>query len=63
MVHLITGLKRDLGGRYFATKEDLQSRVTEFFPKQDTEWNSAGIHKLISRCNNGLDERGDYVEK
>ncbi len=26
-------LKHDLGGRRFATKEDLQSAVTEFFAK------------------------------
>ncbi len=30
-------------------EEDLHSTVTEFFVKQDAEWYSAGIYKLISR--------------
>ncbi len=37
--------------------------VAEFFAKQDTEWYSTGIHKLISHYNKCLDEQGDYVEK
>ncbi len=59
MVHPIPGLKRD----YFATEEDLQSVVVEFFTEQDAKWYSTGIHKLILRYNNCLDEQGDYVEK
>ncbi len=62
-VHLIPSLKRDLNGRHFASKEDLQSMVAEFFAKQDAEWYSVSIHKLISRYNNCLDEQSDYVEK
>ncbi len=54
---LIPCLKRDLGGRHFAVEQDLQSMVTEFFPKQDAEWYSAGIHKLILRNNKCLDEQ------
>ncbi len=63
MVHLIPGLKHDLGGRHFAMKEDLQSVVAEFFTKQETEWYSTGIHKLISHYNKCLSEQGDYAEK
>ncbi len=37
--------------------------VAEFFAKQDTEWYSAGIHKLILCYNKCLDEQGDYVGK
>ncbi len=44
-------------------EEDLQSMVAEFFTKQDAEWYSTGIHKLISHYNKSLDEQGDYVEK
>ncbi len=62
MVHLIFNLKHDLGGRCFAMEEDLQSTVPEFFTKPDAEWFSAGIHKLISRYNNCLDEQDDYAE-
>ncbi len=62
-MHLIPGLKGDLGWRHFAMEEDLQSAVAEFIAKQDTEWYSAGIHKLISRYNKYLDEQGDYAEK
>ncbi len=60
---LIPSLKCDLGGQHFTTEEDLQSMVAEFFIKQDTEWYSAGIHKLISRYNKCLAEHDDYVEK
>ncbi len=63
MVHLIPGLKHDLGGWHFTMEEDQQSAVAEFFVKQDTEWYSASIHKLISCYNMCLDEQGDYVEK
>ncbi len=63
MVHYIPGLKRDLGGRHFTMEEDPQSAVAQFFLKQDVEWYSAGIHKLISRYDKCLDEQGDYVEK
>ncbi len=56
------GLKCDLGGWNFVIEEDLQSVVAKFFAKQDTEWYSAGIRKLISRYNKCLDEQGDYVE-
>ncbi len=61
--NLISGLKHDLSGRYYAMEEDLQSTVIEFFAKQDAEWYSAGIHKLILRYNKCLDEQCDYVEK
>ncbi len=44
-------------------EEDLQRAVVEFFAKQDDEWYSAGIHKLVSHCNKGFDEQGNYVEK
>ncbi len=62
MVHLNLSLKHDLSGRHLAMEEDLQSVVAEFFTKQDAEWYSADIHKLISCNNNCPDERGDYVE-
>ncbi len=61
--HLIPTLKRDFGGRHFASEKDLQSAVCEFFTKQDAEWYSAGIYKLISCYNKCLIEQGDYVEK
>ncbi len=63
MVHLIPSLKCDLGGQHFVMEEDLQSAVTKFFAKQDTECYSTGIHKLVSRYNNCLHEQGDDVEK
>ncbi len=63
MVHLIPSLKRDIGGRHFATEEDLLNEVAEFFAKQDAKWYSTGIHKLILCYNNCLHEQGDYVEK
>ncbi len=63
MVHFIPGLKCDLGGGHFAMEEDLQSSVTEFLAKQDTEWYSIGINKLIWRYNNYFDEQGDYAKK
>ncbi len=44
-------------------EEDLQSPVAEFFTKQDAEWYSAGIHKLILGYSKYADEQGDYVEK
>ncbi len=44
-------------------EEDLQSVVAEFFTKQDAEWYSTGIHKLILRYNKCTDEQDDYVEK
>ncbi len=59
--HLISSLKHDLDGRYFALEEDLHSTVTEFFAKQDAEWYSADIHKLILRYSKCLDELGEYV--
>ncbi len=64
--HHTPGLKCDLGGQYFVTEENLQSAVSKFvkfFAEQDTEWYSAGTHKLISRCNMCLDVQGDYIEK
>ncbi len=42
---------------------DLQSVVAEFFAKQDAEWYSTGIRKLVLHYNNCQDEQGDYVEK
>ncbi len=56
-------LKHDLGSWHFATEENLRSVVTKFFTKQDAEWYSASIHKLILRYYNCFEERGDYVEK
>ncbi len=44
-------------------EEDLQSVIAEFFAKEDTDWYSAGIHKVISCYNKYPDEQGDYVEK
>ncbi len=35
--HLIPSLKHDLCDRHFATEEDLQRTVPEFFAKQDAE--------------------------
>ncbi len=61
--HLIPGLKCDLGGWHFTTEERLQSVVTEFFAKQDSEWYSTGIHKLILHYSKCLDEQGDYAKK
>ncbi len=62
--HLMPTLKHDLCGQHFATEEDLQSTVAEFFAKDDAQWCSTGsIHKLISRYNNCFDEQGDCVEK
>ncbi len=61
--HLIPSLEQDLGGQHFTMEEDLQSVVSEFFTKQDTEWYSAGFHKLISRYNKCPDAQSDYVEK
>ncbi len=51
MMHFIPDLKRDPDSQHFAMEEDLQSAVSEFFVKQDSEWYSAGIHKLILRYN------------
>ncbi len=62
-VNLILSLKCDLGGRHFVTEEDLQSAVAEFFAKQDGEWYSVGILKLISQYNKCLVEQSDSVEK
>ncbi len=61
--HLIPSLKHDLGGQHFAMEEDLWSVVTEIFTKQDAEWYSTGIHKLILHHSKCLDEQGDSVEK
>ncbi len=55
--------KGDLGSWHFRTEEDLQSMVAEFFAKQDTEWYTSDIHKLILHYNGCLDEYGNYVEK
>ncbi len=63
MVHLIPGLKCDLGSQHLAMEDDLQSAVAEFLAEQDAGWYSTGICKLILRHNNGLDEQRDYVEK
>ncbi len=60
--HLIPSLKCDSGGRHFATEDDLQSVVAKFLAKQDAEWYSAGIYKLILRYDKCLNEQGDYVE-
>ncbi len=58
----ISSLKCDLGGRHFAMEEDPQSAIVEF-AKQNAEWNSASIYKLISHYNKCFDEQGDHVEK
>ncbi len=52
-------LKRDLGGRHFTMEENLQNVVAKFFAKQDTEWYSTGIHKLILCYNKCFDEQGN----
>ncbi len=44
-------------------EEHQQSTVAKFFAKQDVEWYSAGIRKLISLYNKCLDKQGDSVEK
>ncbi len=44
-------------------EEDLQRAIIVFFAKQDAEWYSTGIHRLISRYNKCLDEQRDYVEE
>ncbi len=44
-------------------EEDLWSVVAKFFAKQNIEWYSAGIHKLISVYNKCLSEQDDYVEE
>ncbi len=62
-MHLFPGPERDLHSRHFVMEEDLQSTVTEFFVKQNAEWCSTAIHKLILCNNNCLHEQGDYVKK
>ncbi len=37
--------------------------VAKFFTKQDAEWYTADIHKLISRYNKCFDEQNDYIEQ
>ncbi len=59
---IIPGLKCDLGGQHFIIKEDLQSVIAEFFAKQDAEWYSTGIRKLILHYNKCFDEQGDHIE-
>ncbi len=56
-------LNCDLGGRHLVMEKDLQSAVAEFFSKQDAQWKSDGIHKLILDYNNCLAGKVDYVEK
>ncbi len=61
--HAFPGLKSWLGGRRFASDEELKNAVEEYFRNLDESWYSAGIEKLISRYNKCLDTNGDYVEK
>ncbi len=58
VIALIPSLKCDLGGgHHFATVEDQQNMVVEFFTKQDAGWYSAGIHNLILRYYKCLDKQ------
>ncbi len=57
MVHVIPRLICDLGGRHFATEDDVLSVVAEFFAKQAAGWCNTDIHKLILPYNKCLDEQ------
>jgi len=55
--------KKDLGGRRFATEQELKNAVINFFQKMDRSWYASGIEKLVTRYDKCLQRGGDYVEK
>ncbi len=61
--YLFPGLKNHLGGRHFATGDELRAAVDEFFAKMDAQWYAAGIDRLVLRYDKCLNQNGDYVEK
>jgi len=61
--HLFAHLHRWLGGRRFATNDDVSAGVREYFASLDAQFYASGISKLLYRYEKCLARQGDYVEK
>ncbi|GBM08654.1 hypothetical protein AVEN_52487-1 [Araneus ventricosus] len=56
-------LKRDFGGRHFASDDDAKSGVQRRLSSLATSFFEEGIDKLVSRYDKCLNNGGNYVEK
>jgi histone-lysine N-methyltransferase SETMAR len=61
--HLFGPLKRKLSGQRFATDDELEGAVLQFFKQCDTFFYRAGIESLVQRWDKCLNKFGDYIEK
>ncbi len=61
--HLFPRLKKELGGKRFATHSELVSEVNHMLQNLGTQFYHEGIEKLVARMNECLDCDGNYIEK
>lgn len=61
--HLFPALKKDLGGRKFATDEEVRQAVLTFLREAAGSWFEEGIQKFVCRMRKVIEREGDYIEK
>jgi histone-lysine N-methyltransferase SETMAR len=61
--HLFGPLKKQLGGRQFATDGEVQQAVMSWLQALDTDFFYAGIDALVYRWDKCLRNYWDYVQK
>lgn len=61
--HLFPNLKKWLGGKKFASNDEVIASVNEYFEDQDASFYSRGIAALEHRWAKCVELEGDYVEK
>lgn len=61
--HMFPTLKKHLGGKKFATDEEVQQEVNTYLRNADGSWYDDGIQKFIVRMKKVIERQGDYIEK
>ena len=61
--HLFGPMKKHLGGRRFASDEEVECEVKLWFRKQSPDFYAMGIGSLIPRWDKCINVGGNYVEK
>jgi hypothetical protein len=61
--HLFGPFKKHLGGRRFATDDEVRQAIMSWLQALDIDFFYAGIDALVYRSDKCLGKYGDYVEK
>lgn len=61
--HMFPALKKHLGGKKFASDEEVQAEVNAWLRGADGQWYEEGVQKFIVRMQKVVEKNGDYIEK